>query len=111
MPERSRFIHRTLKPSPSQYESALSRALTGILGKGIHDLAGIVAALNETQLRFPNGGTWTEENFAAEMERLGAYPNSTGAPLGQHPVTPMPPGTSTAESPRPITIGGRSHAH
>ena len=95
MDDRPRFIHRTLNTSPSEHEATLSRTLFAILSKSIHDIAGIVAALNDTDVRLPEGAEWTEANFAAEMERLGAYPNSVGAPLGEHPAGVVPPGTST----------------
>ena len=99
MEERPRYVHRTLNTDPGDYEKALSRTLFGILSKSIHDLPGIVRALDESDLRPPEGDRWTEEIFAAEMERLGAYPNSSGAPLGEHPAGIVPPGTSTRERP------------
>ena len=99
MEERPRYVHRTLNIGPSDYEKALSRTLFGILSKSIHDLPGIVQALNESDLGPPDDERWTEANFTAEMERLGAYPNSSGAPLGGHPAGIVPPGTSTRERP------------
>ena len=99
MEERPRYVHRTLNTEPGDYEKALSRTLFGILSKSIHDLPGIVLALNESDLRPPDAERWTEEIFAAEMERLGDYPNSSGAPLGEHGEGVVPPGTSTRERP------------
>jgi hypothetical protein len=108
MPDR--FIHRTLKVPASEYEKVLAGALLGILGRSIHDLAGIVAALNQTEIKPRNAGVWTEELFVAEMERLGVYPNSTGAPLGEHGAGIVPPGATTPERPKRPTRGGTDHA-
>ena len=105
-----RYIHRTLNVSASDYEQRLSRTLIGILGRGIHDLPGIVAALSKTEVGPQSGGAWTEETFVAEMERLGAYPNSVGAPLGAHALGVIPPGASTDERPKLPSQGGRPHA-
>jgi hypothetical protein len=53
-------------------EQALGDALERILATGVHDLPGIVAALNQSDApKPPSGGTWTEEAFRAEMARLG----------------------------------------
>ena len=53
------------------YETALGDALEEIFGKGHHDLAEIVSALNDKGIMTPEGDVWTEENFPAMMERLG----------------------------------------
>ncbi|HKT20511.1 MAG TPA: recombinase-like helix-turn-helix domain-containing protein [Stellaceae bacterium] len=94
-----RFIHRTLNVAPSDYEKKLSGALLQILSRKIHDLPGIVAALNQSDAKAAGGQAWTEESFAVEMERLGAYPNCVGAPLGSHRAGIVPAGTSTPERP------------
>ena len=95
MASSERFIHRTMKVQPTEHEKNLSRTLIGILGRGIHDLAGIVAKLNESPFKPESGDAWSEKTFAEEMERLGAYPNSVGAPLGMHPTGVVPVGAST----------------
>ena len=105
-----RYIHRTLNVSPSDYEKKLSGALFEILSRKTHDLAGIVAALNQSGVKPPSGEIWTDESFAAEMERLGAYPNSVGASLGSHPAGIVPAGTSTPERPTKQPQGGQAGA-
>src|SRR5206468_4028601 len=99
-----------LNVSASDYEQRLSRTLIGILGRGIHDLPGIVAALNKTDAGPQSEGAWTEQTFVAEMERLGVYPNSTGAPLGAHALGVIPPGASTDERPQLPNQGGHPNA-
>ena len=89
-----RMIHRTLKPAPTPQESALAGTLIGILSRKIHDLPGIVAALNASPVRPATGEPWTEASFQSEIERLGAFPNSSGAPLGEHKAGIVPPGVA-----------------
>ena len=105
-----REIHRTLNVSASEYEKKLSGALFEILSRKTHDLAGIVAALNRSGVTPSSGQSWTEESFSAEMERLGAYPNSVGASLGAHPQGVVPAGTSTPERPKKQNQEGQADA-
>lgn len=57
---------------PTSYEDAFADELEAVYGRGIHDLAGVVAALNETGVRPASGADWSEENFRAELARLGS---------------------------------------
>jgi Recombinase-like helix-turn-helix domain len=59
--------HREL----TSYEHAMADELEAIFGRGIHDLPGLVAALNEAGVRPPTGADWTEASFTAEIARLG----------------------------------------
>jgi hypothetical protein len=98
MADCQRLIHRTMNVAASQYEKDLARALLGVLGRGIHDLPGIVAGLNGSDVRPEDAAAWTEQNFIATVERLGAYPNSIGAPLGAHKPGAEPPGMPITEA-------------
>ena len=53
------------------YELSLGDTLEDIFGGGVHDLPGVVAALNDKGMVTPDGDPWTEENFPAVMEKLG----------------------------------------
>ncbi|NUU23403.1 MAG: hypothetical protein HOV68_18110 [Streptomycetaceae bacterium] len=55
----------------TSYEHALADEIEAIFGTGVWDLPGLVAALNETSLRLPDGADWTEATFTAEIARLG----------------------------------------
>jgi hypothetical protein len=57
---------------PSAYETKLAGAIEEIFGRGIHDLPGLLAELNDAGLLSPDGGPWNEQSFTAEMHRLGA---------------------------------------
>ena len=59
--------HREL----TSYEHALADELEGIYGRGVYDLPGLVAALNETGVRPPDGADWTADTFTTEIARLG----------------------------------------
>ncbi|MGC5164695.1 recombinase-like helix-turn-helix domain-containing protein [Rhodococcus sp. 105337] len=63
--------HQTHLEPFTPYEMKLSGSIMEVFGKGIHDLPGLVASLNGLGLHAPDGGDWTEENFRAEMRRLG----------------------------------------
>jgi hypothetical protein len=64
--------HQTHPEPMTPYEKKLSGAIMEIFGTGTHDLAGLVASLNELGLNAPDGGAWTVDSFSAEMHRLGA---------------------------------------
>jgi hypothetical protein len=55
----------------TSYEHALADELEAIYGRGVYDLPGLVAALNETGVRPPDGADWTAGTFTAEIARLG----------------------------------------
>ena len=56
-------------------EQALAAGKVRLLCKageqGIHDLEGLVAYLNQSGPRGPDGAAWTADTFQAEMARLG----------------------------------------
>jgi hypothetical protein len=60
--------------TPSPYETALCQNLIQILSRKVHDLAGIVAALNGSDVRPADQSQWTEALFCAEIKRLGVIP-------------------------------------
>lgn len=71
MPEQYLEVHQTHPEPISAYETKLSGSIMEIFERGVHDLPGLVAGLNELGLRSPAGDAWTEDNFRAEMRRLG----------------------------------------
>jgi hypothetical protein len=54
------------------YADRLGDQLELILGHGTDELEDIVRALNESDVKPPQGGVWTAENFVAELKRMGA---------------------------------------
>jgi hypothetical protein len=62
---------QTRPAPPTAYENALGDALQAIFAEGIYDLAGIVQRLNQSGVKSPQGGVWTEASFTAEINRLG----------------------------------------
>lgn len=71
MPEQY-LEERQTHPEPiSPYEAKLSGAIMEIFGRGVHDLPGLVEGLNGLGLNAPDGSPWNEDNFRAEMRRLG----------------------------------------
>jgi hypothetical protein len=61
---------RTHEPTPWQNE--LAGAIESVFSKGARELDELIAGLNGTRVRPPNGGAWTKENFTAVMHELGA---------------------------------------
>ena len=53
------------------YEQTLGDALEAIFQRGIHDLPGIVSALNELGIETPEGEAWNEQNFPPLMAAFG----------------------------------------
>jgi hypothetical protein len=57
---------------PTEREQALADALQAIFAAEIYELPAIVEQLNKRKLAAPDGApAWTEENFRAEVARLG----------------------------------------
>lgn len=65
-------VHQTRTHEPTAYERKLAAVLEEVYATGAHGLADLVQSLNERSVYPPGGGRWTEENFTAEIARLGA---------------------------------------
>lgn len=64
--------HQTRTQPPTAWQQELANAIEGIFSKGARELDEVVAGLNASRVRPPNGGDWTEANFTAVMKELGA---------------------------------------
>lgn len=64
-------VQTRLGPTTS-YANAFADELEAIYGRGVQDLPGVVAALNETGVRPADGSNWTEQALTRELARLGA---------------------------------------
>ena len=62
---------QTRPAAPTEYENALGSALQAIFAEQVYELPAIIARLNAGSVRAPHGAAWTEDNFTAEMARLG----------------------------------------
>ena len=65
-------VWQTRSAPPNDYEIQLCDTLETLFQSGVDELHEIIAGLNEAGIRAPAGGLWNEENFQAEMKRLGA---------------------------------------
>jgi len=54
------------------YEDLLGDAIERAFAAGVHDLPGLVEALNRNGLANPDGLPWTEANYREAMAVLGA---------------------------------------
>lgn len=66
------YAHQTRDLPHGDYENRLGDALEALFEAGVKDLPDIVAGLNRSGVKPPNGGAWSEDLFRAEMARLGA---------------------------------------
>jgi Recombinase-like helix-turn-helix domain len=57
---------------PTAWQQELANAIESVFTKGARELEEVVAGLNGTRVRPPNGADWTPENFTALMRELGA---------------------------------------
>ena len=64
--------HQNRSAVPTAYESLLGDSIERAFGQGIHDLAGLVAYLNQAGPAGPNGQAWTTERYQREIARLAA---------------------------------------
>ena len=69
--DRELIVWQTRPAAPSDYELTLADTLEQIFAQRIHDLPGIVKALNEEGVRAPNGEAWTEASFEQTLRELG----------------------------------------
>ena len=65
------IVHQTRAASPTDYENELGQALEEIFSDNVIELEKIISRLNEIGVQPHSGTVWTEENFRAEMKRLG----------------------------------------
>jgi hypothetical protein len=56
---------------PAEWEEEFADTLQRIFAGGVHELEGIVAALNGSRVKAPDGSAWTEEKFRALLGELG----------------------------------------
>ena len=63
-------LHQARTRAPTAYDDALGDAIEAAFARGIHDLPGLVAALNHAGIATPQGEPWTEQNFAPLMNAL-----------------------------------------
>jgi hypothetical protein len=54
------------------WQQELANAIESVFSKGAVDLPDVVAGLNKTRVKGPNGEDWTEASFTAVMHELGA---------------------------------------
>lgn len=64
--------NQTRQSPATAYELKLAGSLSEVFAAGTHDLPGIIKGLNDLGLHAPGGTAWDEDNFRAEMKRLGA---------------------------------------
>ena len=62
--------HQARKRNPTTYEDLLGDAIERAYGSGVHDLQGLVQALNDSGLASPSGKAWTEEVYRQEIADL-----------------------------------------
>ncbi|GAA1205366.1 recombinase-like helix-turn-helix domain-containing protein [Prauserella alba] len=62
--------YQTRTRPPTSYEEAFADELEAIYGRGIHDLPGVVSALNDTGVRPAGGAEWTDDVLQDELARL-----------------------------------------
>jgi hypothetical protein len=64
--------HQTRLHEPTVWQQELANAIEGVFAKGALQLDELVAGLNASRVRPPNGGEWTEADLSAVLRELGA---------------------------------------
>jgi hypothetical protein len=67
------IVWQTRASAPTAFENRLGDALERIFADGATELAEIVAKLNASDVRAPEGAAWTEASLAELLGRLGAH--------------------------------------
>ena len=68
--ERFLSMHQARTRAPTAYDDALGDALEAAFARGIHDVPGLAAALNQAAIATPSGEPWTEQNLPIVMHAL-----------------------------------------
>lgn len=89
---------------PSEYEDKLCSALIPILGRNVHDLPGIVAELNKTDVKSETDSSWTAEAFQAVLRKCGTGPD-------HDPVPPISDANGLKLSPHGAASGGATESY
>ena len=63
--------HQARTRKPTTYEDLLGDAIERAFASGIHDLPGLVEALNRDGITSPSGQLWTEAIYREEIAALG----------------------------------------
>jgi hypothetical protein len=64
--------HQSRIHDPTAWQQELANTIEAVFAKGARELDALIAGLNASRVRPPDGGTWTEQNFTALMRELGA---------------------------------------
>jgi hypothetical protein len=64
--------HQSRTHEPTTWQQDLANAIEGVFARGARELDEVVAGLNASRVRPPNGGDWTADSFTAAMRELGA---------------------------------------
>ena len=64
--------NQTRTHEPTAWQQELANAIESIFAKGARELDELIAGLNASRVRPPDGATWTEQNFTALIHELGA---------------------------------------
>ena len=72
MSDRKLDPHQARQRPPTTYEDLLVDAIERAYAAGIHDLPGLLQALNDSGLSSPDGSPWTEANYRSAMAALAA---------------------------------------
>lgn len=62
--------HQSRDVEPTVWQMELASAIEAIFAKGAHSLDELIAGLNASRVRPPQGGAWTAENYTALMREL-----------------------------------------
>ena len=64
--------NQTRSHEVTAWQQELANAIESVFSKGAVDLPDVVAGLNKTRVKGPDGEDWTEASFTAVMHELGA---------------------------------------
>ena len=89
--DQRRGPHQSRLWPPPPYEARLASTIEEIFGSGVHDLPGLVLALNTSGIAAPDGTVWGEASLAEQIQTLAADISNMG-----------PKRSTTARAERPM---------
>lgn len=64
-------VHQSRTQEPTAWQQELANAIESVFASGARELDEVIAGMNGTRVRAPDGSDWTVESFTTLIRQLG----------------------------------------